>query len=76
MYQIVSKLIYMPKICIGNMRHALILFIKSLPVDIFCICKDWWKTYLSRTKYNNRFPVYLDDCMNMIPLGDVGKYLT
>lgn len=59
MYQIVSKLIYMPKICIGNMRHALILFIKSLPVDIFCICKDWWKTYLSRTKYNNRFPVYL-----------------
>lgn len=57
MYQIVSKLIYMPKICIGNMRHALILFIKSLPVDIFCICKDWWKTYLSRTKYNNRFPV-------------------
>lgn len=27
MYQIVSKLIYMPKICIGNMRHALILFI-------------------------------------------------
>lgn len=47
------------KICIGNMCYVLILFIKLLFVDIFCICKDWWKIYLFRIKYNNRFLVNL-----------------